>query len=263
MRLTELANRFGSDKGTIHNEAHAYTILYEAMFGALLNVDCTLVEVGLQIGGPEHGESVERITSGVPSIAIWQSYGPTARIFGIDICDFSSFEKDNFRFLRANCGSRTELAQAASEIGLIDIFIDDASHASYHQQLTFSTFFPKVRRGGIYIIEDLHWQPPHIEEVLPRAQKTAQLFKNLSICPEEEISREVWELKSTFSAIGLFSAATLAAMRRYYNVTNNLPVHHEDNVVDPPLQFRVLESVRSLFRKPREDLAKLLFVRKG
>jgi hypothetical protein len=36
--------------------------------------------------------------------------------------------------------------------------------------------FPKVARGGTYIIEDLHWQSPVFETIVPGTPKTADFF---------------------------------------------------------------------------------------
>lgn len=45
----------------------------------------------------------------------------------------------------------------------MDIIIDDASHASHHQQIALKTLFPYLTAGGYYIIEDLHYQPISLE----------------------------------------------------------------------------------------------------
>jgi hypothetical protein len=42
----------------------------------------------------------------------------------------------------------------------LDVIIDDGSHASFDQQMTFREFFPLLADGGWYFIEDLDWQPP-------------------------------------------------------------------------------------------------------
>jgi hypothetical protein len=68
------------------------------------------------------------------------------------------------------------LVRVANRAPYFDVVIDDASHASFHQQLTFKTLFPRVARGGLYIIEDLHWQSPYFEDALPPVPKTSDFF---------------------------------------------------------------------------------------
>ena len=40
------------------------------------------------------------------------------------------------------------------EIGEIDVIIDDGSHINEHVIETFNLLFPKLKDGGIYVIED-------------------------------------------------------------------------------------------------------------
>jgi hypothetical protein len=37
-----------------------------------------------------------------------------------------------------------------------DIIIDDGSHVQSHVRETFSIMFPKLKNGGLYLVEDLH-----------------------------------------------------------------------------------------------------------
>jgi hypothetical protein len=41
------------------------------------------------------------------------------------------------------------------EIGVIDIIVDDGSHVNEHIIKTFNHLFPLLKKGGIYVIEDL------------------------------------------------------------------------------------------------------------
>lgn len=56
------------------------------------------------------------------------------------------------------------------------IVIDDASHASRHQQDAFLNLFPIVEPGGLYVIEDLDWQPPAYERKNRDFSTTAHLL---------------------------------------------------------------------------------------
>lgn len=174
--LNKLANHHGSDKGSTVADRHRYAQLYDVLFHNERGSACKVVELGLARGGPEApiGGAVER-HCGSPSVAMWIEYFPKAAIYGFDITDFAHLEKhfERFRFLRGNCGNPVDLARLAALTGNdVDIIIDDASHASFHQQLALRELFGCLKSGGLYVIEDLHWQPPHIESRLPPTPKT-------------------------------------------------------------------------------------------
>lgn len=172
--LTDLADRYGSDKGSIK---HRYTELYHMLFHPYRNRKITFLEMGLLIGGPEHGIDKDRETTDCPSIRMWLEYFPKAEIHGLDVSDFSWFEHERFTFHRCDMDDRAEIACVAADMPTPDIVIDDASHASHHQQNAFLEIFPRLASGGLYIIEDLRWQPETYEK--PGITKTAALFRSL------------------------------------------------------------------------------------
>lgn len=226
--LAELANESGSDKGTLHAEAHAYALLYDLLFAPLRFKPVRIAEFGLQVGGPELNGSLDRRTTDVPSVRMWQEYFPNADIAGCDVCDFSHFAGDRFSFHRVDCSDRLALRDAAARIGPLDIVLDDASHASYHQQLTFLEFFPALRGGGIYIIEDVHWQPPSIEASLPMCTLTRAVFANPQADHPGELSNEIKSLTGSIASVQLVSGTALAALRKDYNRRMSLAQHADD-----------------------------------
>lgn len=175
--LTELADRHGSDKGS---RKHRYTELYHLLFAPLREREIVLLELGLMIGGPEHGAPAGRAVGPPPSVAMWLDWFPKGRAIGLDVSDFSAFAGPRFDFVRCDLDRPEEIAAAAAEaarLGPPDIVIDDASHASRHQQAAFLALFPVLKPGGLYLIEDLRWQPPAYEAKPPAAPKTAALWR--------------------------------------------------------------------------------------
>jgi len=176
--LTQLADRFGSDKGS---RKHRYTELYHMLFQPHRQRALTFLEMGLMIGGPEHGIDKDREVQEPPSVRMWLEYFPNAHIIGLDVSDFSAYETDRFSFYRCDMDKRDNIAEAAEAMTAAgqapDIIIDDASHASRHQQDAFLTLFPKLASGGLYIIEDLRWQPPVYEQLTPGFTRTSALFQ--------------------------------------------------------------------------------------
>lgn len=195
LSLSDLADKYGSDKGP---KKHRYTELYELLFRPFRDLPVTFLEMGLLIGGPEHGVDAGRETKDLPSIRMWLEYFSQARIIGLDISDFSWFEHPRFRFVQCDMDERANIARAAREIGAVDIVIDDASHASHHQQNAFLELFPALPSGGLYVIEDLRWQPKTFER--PGITKTAQLFRGFS--ETRQFHHDDPETEAAFRALG-------------------------------------------------------------
>lgn len=175
VNLTDLADRYGSDKGSAK---HRYTELYHMLFHPYRDRAIALLEMGLQIGGPEHGVPADRQTTDLPSVRMWLEFFPRAQVHGLDVSDFSWFRADRFTFHRCDMDARSDIVRAAQAMPEFDIILDDASHASHHQQNAFLELFPKLKSGGLYIIEDLRWQPEAYER--PGITKTADLFRGFS-----------------------------------------------------------------------------------
>ncbi|MCI5041401.1 MAG: hypothetical protein MRY81_17175 [Donghicola eburneus] len=204
VNLTDLADRYGSDKGSTK---HRYSELYQMLFLPLRDKSLRFLEMGLQIGGPEMGESADRKTTDVPSIRMWLEYFPRAEIYGLDISDFSWFEAPRFQFIRCDMDDRAKIAEAKDALPELDVILDDASHASHHQQNAFLELFPKLTSGGLYIIEDLRWQPRPYEK--PGITKTAALFSEYAKTgvfthSDPEISAEFATHRQDISGVFMF-----------------------------------------------------------
>lgn len=156
--LADLAAHFGSDKGP---QRHGYAEIYQMLFAPLREREIALLELGLQNGGPEQGESGP--PDDLPSVRMWLEFFPKGQIYGLDVRDFSFFEDPQFTFLRCDLEDRAALAEIAAQLPALDIVIDDASHASHHQQHALLALWDKLAPGGVYAIESLRWQPAHME----------------------------------------------------------------------------------------------------
>ena len=179
--LTALANRYGTDKGT-GRRGHQYTRIYSELFAPLRDRPVRLLEIGLmgmRYGGWDDArlrDSGQALGRDAPSLKLWTHYFPKGEIFGLDFNDFTGVKIERTRIFRADASSPAELRAVIDEIGgELDIIIDDASHASDHQQITLGALFPALRPGGIFIIEDLHVQPADREPA--DATKTADMLR--------------------------------------------------------------------------------------
>lgn len=208
INLTDLADRYGSDKGSTK---HRYTELYHMLFNPFRQHEITFLEMGLLIGGPELGGDVDRETRDCPSVRMWLEYFPHAHIHGLDISDFSWFQHERFTFHRCDMDDRAEIARTVAQITPSpDIVIDDASHASHHQQNAFLEIFPKMPSGGLYVIEDLRWQPAPYEKDIT---KTAALFRSYQ--NDQRFSHSDPAIQEEFNALIPDISACLVEPVRY------------------------------------------------
>jgi hypothetical protein len=169
--LIDLFNTAGSDKGTQRGIGqtgvpHCYAVDYFDLFKGFRQDTFRMLEIGLQ-----SNEGDDYAPTDAPSLRVWHDFFPKADIYGYDINDFSFFEQDRTTVVRADQSSREDLARFVSEhAGEFRLILDDGSHAASHQQISLGALFPVVEPGGMYVIEDLHWQPfpetPTTTEVL-------------------------------------------------------------------------------------------------
>lgn len=143
--LTQLADKYQTDKGTQFFCAHNYTHHYHRAFQSLRTAPLTVVEIGLNA----------RDRSDCPSLRMWLDYFPKAHIYGLDIRQFE-FSHERTTLLQCDQGDVESLQRAMRQIpNQVDIIIDDGSHIQEHQHVSFAQLFPALVPGGCYVVEDL------------------------------------------------------------------------------------------------------------
>lgn len=227
--LTALANAAGTDKGTRCGAAHGYSLIYDMVLSPLKERrDVDLLEMGLAIGGPELSGAVDRVVERSPSLSMWLSYFADVTITGFDISDFSSIRHPRFTFVRGDSGRREDVRRILDLGRTFDVILDDASHASFHQQLGLATLMPALKPGGLYILEDLSWQPAAFEKSLPRVPKTARVLADFlrtgRVVPSAAIDAPAARmLQEEIASVLLFGESTLNALADCYNRRKGLP----------------------------------------
>ena len=158
--LVDLFNATGSDKGTEHGFGdgfpHCYALEYFRLFSPFREDSFSLLEIGLHNASKERGSPDD-----MPSLRVWRDFFPHALCFGYDIHDFSTLTDERMNTFQGDQASREDLTRFLEQSAWpsFRLVLDDGSHASSHQQISLATLFPYVEVGGLYIIEDLHWQP--------------------------------------------------------------------------------------------------------
>lgn len=159
-RLNDLFNTYGSDKGTEVTVGaaapHCYGLAYDEKFRSFSDEQFAMLEIGLESSSRLDGDP-----SDAPSLRAWREYFPHAAIFGYDVNDFSFLQQRGTQTFQGDQSSREDLQRFLDRHPerRFRLVIDDGSHASSHQQVSLATLFPRVADGGVYVIEDLHWQP--------------------------------------------------------------------------------------------------------
>jgi len=147
-----------SDKGGIHT----YIDYYSKIFDIYKKKEIRLLEIGVFQGG---------------SLKLWETYFKKGIIYGIDT--WSALKKRGInspKFLNvidmnigkghpiineSNIviytidGTKEEEVNSVFRNSVFDIVIDDGSHKIEDQISSFNIFYPKLKEGGIYIIEDV------------------------------------------------------------------------------------------------------------
>jgi hypothetical protein len=129
-----LALGYATDKGTTHSYIDTYSTLFEPYRNEPIN----FLEIGADFGF---------------SLALWRAYFEKANIYGIDNRDVLQYDEDvKVTFYDANDPSI--ISKFYSDIEF-DIVMDDASHEVNYQAVRFPIYFSKLKKGGLYIIEDV------------------------------------------------------------------------------------------------------------
>jgi len=141
--LTEIFKRighFGHDIGcNDKNGTHTYTETYDKLF-APFQKGCTFLEIGLALGD---------------SIDLFDEYFDNSRIVGVDISVVFEPKKyrNDVRIIEADATKQEFLKTIEGQT--FDIVIDDGSHMSQDQFDTFNLLKGSMKKGGVYIIEDI------------------------------------------------------------------------------------------------------------
>jgi hypothetical protein len=126
-----------TDKGT----AHSYIAVYERLLEPYRKRDITLLEIGVWQGG---------------SLLLWADYFPTGRIVGIDVslsAVLAAVHEVPRIVLIEGDATRPECIDRG--ITEVDIVIDDGSHVLDEQVSSFLAIAPRLKAGGLYVIEDI------------------------------------------------------------------------------------------------------------
>ncbi len=141
--LTALAAKYETDKGL---GTHGFTEFYELFFRPIKDTARHVCEIGVLEGA---------------SMKMWNDYFPNATVYGLDIEDTTRFETARVKTFVADQGKRRELGRFTAKYPVaFDFVLDDGGHRMNQQQVSLAYFFPKIKSGGYYVLEDVHCSLP-------------------------------------------------------------------------------------------------------
>ena len=125
---------------------HHYFNIYERHFSRYRERPIRMLEIGVFRGG---------------SLRMWKKYfHPDSIIVGIDVDQSCAAHEIADQDVYVRIGSQADpnfLAAVNGEFGTFDIILDDGSHKTHHQIISFGALFREsLKDGGCYMVEDMH-----------------------------------------------------------------------------------------------------------
>lgn len=143
--LSKIARKYNTDKGvsSTWDWSHGYTEFYDRYFSAYDNP--VIFEIGVYKG---------------ESIRLYDAYYGGCEIYCADIEDMSGMfaNMPNVHFYQLDQSNRDDWDRfnKMTEGVEFDIILDDGGHQFDQQMISLSKLHRRVRKNGIYILEDLH-----------------------------------------------------------------------------------------------------------
>lgn len=140
-----LESLYARHAGKVSDTWSAYLREYDRILSIYRDRAINLLEIGVQNGG---------------SLEIWSEYFHNAKaIVGCDInpaCDQLRFDDARVVLICGDANSDESERRIVEHAPWLDIVIDDGSHRSSDIVKSFARYFPRLRDGGVFLVEDLH-----------------------------------------------------------------------------------------------------------
>ena len=142
LSLEALAYNYGTDKS---KDDHKYVDVYAPLLEPLRDTLANLTEIGVSAG---------------QSIGMWRAFlAPAARVWGFDLVLKPQVRRlarlPNVRLFETDAYRAGEPLRHGLTPSSMDVVIDDAMHEQPYYDRALASWWPLVRPGGYYIIEDL------------------------------------------------------------------------------------------------------------
>jgi hypothetical protein len=187
--LDAIMDTCGSDKGTAW---HYYTRFYNSLFQPVRTQPLKVFELGLGTNNIDISSNMGAHGKPGASLYGWSKYFSDADIYGADIDKECLFDHYKFRIKTYYCDQTDPkvIHEMWSNEDLndiqFDILIEDGLHEAFANKIFFEESIYKVKKGGVYIIEDIN-------------EKNQEYFHNLI---------EEWKVKYPMCTFYFFEVET-------------------------------------------------------
>lgn len=163
--LSELCEKYGSDKGfvNINNEKpynwvpHNYASYYHSIFNLSRENIKNVFECGIGTNNLNIKSNMTKNGSPGASLRVWRDYFVNAKIYGGDIDKNILFEEERIKTFFVDQLNSESIKFMWKNINIenFDIIIDDGLHEPEANLNFFLNSFSKVKKNGVFIIEDV------------------------------------------------------------------------------------------------------------
>lgn len=175
--LCAIMTSFGSDKG---DERHTYTTLYSKLFSPWKNESIHLFELGIGTNFTDIPSNMGPEGKPGASLYGWSLFFPRAHIYGADIDKRILFNDQNIKTYYCDQCDAKSIQDLFLHDDLknitFDIIVEDGLH-EFDANLNFLlNSIHKLKKGGIYITEDLKaTSRVDFIQILPKLKKMLDL----------------------------------------------------------------------------------------
>jgi methyltransferase family protein len=131
--------------GKVSDKWESYLGYYGNLFSPLRQLPVSMLEIGVQNGG---------------SLETWSEYFKYGQCFvGCDInpkCGSLKYDDPRISVVVGDANAAPAFQAIRTISSEFDIVIDDGSHMAMDVMNSFINYFPMVKPGGLYVVEDTH-----------------------------------------------------------------------------------------------------------
>ena len=168
---------------------------------------------------------IELGVAGGHSLAGWYKYFENSEILGVDIKEKKVFmyEGKRMRYFKINCLNPKDIKNFISKYGDFDIVVDDSLHEHPVFETNLVNFFPALKKGGMYFMEDFRLE----SEILKKIKNYNKKY-NKNVMLNDTTMEEVFDKfkkKENFDN----SIITLDFQNYLYKEMETIEVHYPEH----------------------------------